>query len=338
MKFICHNCGFSAEIPKAIGACTMCGSTNTDAETVTEEIKPEPVTSPAPEKEEATTPAPTPTPSEDLRIKTASLSEEFFTKKPYQEEQEIADLLKEIGAEEQRQPKKPFPVKTLLGTIGAVVVVGGIARAVIFTPTVHPPARPPAISESGAESSPADEVKQEPAPAPETKPESGSVGNSAEASPAPAPEVKPEPAPAPEAKPEPGSVENSAGASPTPAPESKPVPAPTPTPKQKPTPPAKPAPQPKAKTAPQPAGGAFDKLVAEGNQAIAEQRFNDAIHSYKDALKLNPRAGKVHKYLGIAYASMGNAAKACEHYKKYLAMVPDAPDRAQVEQLTADCP
>ncbi|HNT27341.1 MAG TPA: tetratricopeptide repeat protein [bacterium] len=86
-----------------------------------------------------------------------------------------------------------------------------------------------------------------------------------------------------------------------------------------------------------PGNGEFNAFVAEGNRAIGEQRFSDAIHAYKDALKIKPRAGKVYKFLGIAYASTGNAAGACENYRKYISLVPDAPDRAQVEDLIAAC-
>jgi len=105
---------------------------------------------------------------------------------------------------------------------------------------------------------------------------------------------------------------------------------PEPAPKPKPVPPA---PKPKKDV-----DAAFNALLAEGNKAISEQRFSEAIHIYKDALKLRPRASKVYKFLGIAYASQNNPAKACEYYRKYIELAPDADDRAQVEQLISSCP
>ncbi|HNT26621.1 MAG TPA: hypothetical protein PKH10_00455, partial [bacterium] len=43
---------------------------------------------------------------ENSRAQVINLSEEFFSKKPYQEEHEIAELLKELGAEDSHPVKK----------------------------------------------------------------------------------------------------------------------------------------------------------------------------------------------------------------------------------------
>lgn len=360
MKFVCHNCGFSAEVPKAIATCPMCGSTNTGQEEDSEESA-----KTSPPVSFGTTPVSTGsvsrTPSEDIRNRNAALSEEFFSKKPYQEEQEIAELLQELGAEEQQKAKKrPFPFLPVVGgsIVAAVLMVLlyslwwsqepqsseneakellGLQEGGKKEPEPGPKdvSTPVVVSGVGSDPAPAPGAKSEPAATPTSD---------AKPAPAPAPapvpvsEVKPEPAPTPapvpEAKQEPKSApasEEKSVATPVAQPEPKTI-------GEKSSRPFSISPKSKPKPAAQVKEGLFDKLVAEGNAAVAAQRFNDAIHAYKDALKLNPNAGKIHKFLGIAYASIGNAAKACEHYRRYLAMVPDAADRAQVEQLTADCP
>jgi len=316
----------------------MCGSTNTGQEEGVEESVGEPV-SVSPDTPPARDVLVSPRSCEDIRTRNASLSEEFFSKKPYQEEQEIAELLQELGLEERKVAKRAFPFFPILGGLVIIAVLGIVVYYGVLDLGKPPQAgeetkQVPVVragqkeAESVSGDAQVSDVKTEPVSAPvlEVKPESV---------PASAPEVKPEPAPvpAPEPKPEPSiataSDTGSESTSPR-EPEAKPAPKAVEKPLSKPTPKMKPS-------APV-TGGVFDKLVAEGNAAIAARRFNDAIHAYKDALKLNPRAGKIHKFLGIAYASMGNAAKACEHYRRYLIMTPDAPDRAQVEQLIADCP
>ncbi len=317
MKFNCNNCGFSAEIPKQIELCPMCGSSNTGC---SEEEDPAPVV----EKEAApsgggSVPASAeqrpavPKMDDASRARAISLSEEFFNKKPYQEEHEIAELLKELGAEEPKKGSGKLSPPLIIGGV-AVVIVLGLAAYLLFSPSDEKRTdEPQAVEEVAATAQDTEEPAvsdTEPVPAPAPEPEK----------PAPAPVPEPEkPAPAP--VPAPVKVE-----------PPKPAPQPAPEP---PKPASKPAPKPVKKAAG--GGAAFDNFVAEGNKAIGEQRFSDAIHSYKAALKLNPRAGKIYKFLGIAYASIGNAAQACQNYRKYIELTPAAPDKAQVEELLSSC-
>lgn len=338
MKFNCNNCGFSAEIPKQIELCPMCGSSNTGC---SEEEDPAPVI----EKELAPSggggPAPVPAgqrpvaPKMDdaARARAVSLSEEFFNKKPYQEEHEIAELLKELGAEEPKKGSGKLSPSFIIGGVAAIIVLGLAAYLLLSSSGEKRTDEPQAVEEVAATTQDTEEPAvsdTEPAPAPAPEPE--------KPAPAPAPEPeKPAPAPEPE-KPAPAPV-------PVPEPpKPAPVPAPVKVESPKPAPqPAPEAPRPVPKPAPKPVkkaaggGAAFDNFVAEGNKAIGEQRFSDAIHSYKAALKLNPRAGKLYKFLGIAYASMGNAAQACQNYRKYIELTPAAPDKAQVEELLSSC-
>ncbi|HOW51456.1 MAG TPA: hypothetical protein PLV42_05345 [bacterium] len=276
--------------------------------------------------------------SDEARARAITLSEEFFNKKPYQEEHEIAELLKELGAEEPKKSSAKLSLPLLIAGVTAIVVLLGVLGYFFFAPSSENENKPKEASLAVA-TTPDTEAEQpspnpepdQPAPEPPPEPE--------KPAPAPAPEA-PTPAPAPTPTPEPPK--------PVPAPAPTPAPAPVTVDSPKPAPqlapePMKPAPQPKAKPNPKPVkkaaagGAAFDNFVAEGNKAIGEQRFSDAIHSYKAALKLNPRAGKLYKFLGIAYASMGNAAQACQNYRKYVELAPAAPDKAQVEELLSSC-
>ena len=70
---------------------------------------------------------------------------------------------------------------------------------------------------------------------------------------------------------------------------------------------------------------------------MGQKRFSDAIHAYKEALRVKPRARKTYKFLGIAYASLGNSRKACQNYKKYVKYMPKAKDAEQVRALIKSC-
>lgn|GEM_PF-765075 len=342
MKFSCNNCGFSAEIPKQITMCPMCGSSNTsyteeeDAGVADGKNAESPSTGTVTAANSRPSSVSSPKLDDATRAHAATLSEEFFNKKPYQEEHEIAELLKELGAEEPKKNASKLSLPIVIGGATVVVVLLGVLAYFFFAPSSENENKPEEASLAVAKT-PDTEAEQpspnpepdQPAPEPTPEPEKPAPAPAPEApTPAPAPTPEPpKPVPAPAPTPAPVKIE-------TP----KPAPAPAPEP---PKPVVQPKPEPKPKPAPKsrPAGGgaAFDNFVTEGNKAIGEQRFSDAIHSYKAALKLNPRAGKLYKFLGIAYASMGNAAQACQNYRKYVELVPAAPDKAQVEELLSSC-
>ena len=41
MKFVCNNCGFTADIPEQMKACPMCGSSNVSSEAETSKMQPD---------------------------------------------------------------------------------------------------------------------------------------------------------------------------------------------------------------------------------------------------------------------------------------------------------
>jgi len=83
--------------------------------------------------------------------------------------------------------------------------------------------------------------------------------------------------------------------------------------------------------------GTFDSYVKAGHKALADKKYTDALHEYKNASRINPTNGPVYKFLGIAYAYLQNQKQACVNYKKYIQYSPDAPDRAQVEAFLKAC-
>lgn len=83
--------------------------------------------------------------------------------------------------------------------------------------------------------------------------------------------------------------------------------------------------------------GSFDSYVKAGHKALADKKYTDALHEYKNASRINPTNGPVYKFLGIAYAYLQNQKQACVNYKKYIQYSPDAPDRAQVEAFLKAC-
>lgn len=68
----------------------------------------------------------------------------------------------------------------------------------------------------------------------------------------------------------------------------------------------------------------------EGSAAFKAGRFAKALESFEKAYKLDPSPILLYN-LARAYEEMGNAEKAIENFELYLARVPDAPDRAEVE-------
>jgi len=68
------------------------------------------------------------------------------------------------------------------------------------------------------------------------------------------------------------------------------------------------------------------KALQAGDVALAEQKFRQAIEE-------NPRDGEAQKGLGLALARQGKNAEAVTHLRKYLELVPDAPDKSDQEAL-----
>lgn len=75
-----------------------------------------------------------------------------------------------------------------------------------------------------------------------------------------------------------------------------------------------------------------DSLFQKGVALTREGRYTEAERMYALALKANPRSAEAHFNMGILYEDhLGNARKAAEHYRQYLALNPDANDADVVQ-------
>jgi len=81
----------------------------------------------------------------------------------------------------------------------------------------------------------------------------------------------------------------------------------------------------------------YKNFVNKGNSFLKDGNVDSAIKLYSKAIRINKRAAKAYRGLGISYASQGNYKKACINYRKYIKYLPEAKDRKQVEKLLEDC-
>jgi tetratricopeptide (TPR) repeat protein len=66
-------------------------------------------------------------------------------------------------------------------------------------------------------------------------------------------------------------------------------------------------------------------------------KFDKAVEEYRKALKINPDFPNGHRNLGIVLAyDLHNKAEGIKEFKKYLELVPDAPDAATIRQTIDD--
>ncbi|HJL15810.1 MAG TPA: tetratricopeptide repeat protein, partial [Sandaracinaceae bacterium LLY-WYZ-13_1] len=81
--------------------------------------------------------------------------------------------------------------------------------------------------------------------------------------------------------------------------------------------------------------GAPDDLLSEGRRHLLRGDLAGAIARFEAAARAAPRDARVHKQLGRAYMRAGRVARGIAAYRRYLALAPDAPDRAIVERIIA---
>ena len=93
-----------------------------------------------------------------------------------------------------------------------------------------------------------------------------------------------------------------------------------------------------------------DELLFQGKKAYlaglaAEEKKNEkekskqykaAMEFFREALKTYPRKGDVHRNLAIVLAKTGKQEQAVKEYEFYLAKVPDASDRKEVQKIVDD--
>lgn len=80
-------------------------------------------------------------------------------------------------------------------------------------------------------------------------------------------------------------------------------------------------------------GPSAGDLYQRGKQAIKSGDHAKAIRIFNKCVKKDRSFGLCYRALGIAYAHSGNGDKAADNYAKYLKVMPNAPDAAQVKQL-----
>ncbi len=360
MKFTCNNCGFSAEVPDVMKVCPMCASDNVS---LGEEKK-------SPEKQRETkdtdqisaqtqqdVPEQQKKSTEDGNVqqenkkkaeKKITLNDEFFDEKPNKDQEEIANIIKELYPEsesEKKEFKLPPNFGIISGVAGAVIL---IVVVLIFVFTGKAPEKD--LPEKDISEKMADIVEPEEKVQPVEEPlekltETVKTDDSEKAeemeeiekdTEVAVKERKPEAPRERKVSKQRAPARQKAVKKPAPVkrlpPEKKPAAAPPP-----PAETTSPAPPPKPKPKPSTAE-LFNKHLQAGHTAISERRFKEALNEYVRASKISPSNASVYKFLGITYAHLQNQKEACTNYKRYIQLAPNAKDRAQVEELIKACP
>jgi hypothetical protein len=108
-----------------------------------------------------------------------------------------------------------------------------------------------------------------------------------------------------------------------------PTDTPTPVPPTDTPAPAPPAPTPAP--APIPVASAAEEHFDKGFDYFQQEKWDEAIAEFQEAIRLDPEFGEAYEGLGYSYVNKGEFEKAIEALEKYLQLEPDASDRAQVE-------
>ena len=86
---------------------------------------------------------------------------------------------------------------------------------------------------------------------------------------------------------------------------------------------------------PPPAASPGELALEEGSRRMIAGDLPGALESFSRAARLMPRSAQAQKQLGRAYMRSGDIARGAEAYRRYLALAPNAPDRAIVERIIA---
>lgn len=83
-----------------------------------------------------------------------------------------------------------------------------------------------------------------------------------------------------------------------------------------------------------------DVQFRQGKTMTLNGDLSNAEKALKGCLKLQPDHANCHRGLGVVYAQLGDTARACAYYKKYLELLPNASDAESVRQAIRDgaCP
>ena len=331
MKFICNNCGFSAEIPEKRSNCPMCASNNVtvlDESAVDEKKEGQSKESEVGETAEETISVLKNAPrekKENVRSEKITLTDNFFDQKPNKEEQEIADVLKELYSDEEKKAGGvKLPDWRILAGVGATVVIlfvvvmfsmfskdelEDVAEDVIENEEDVEEVKETAeiVKEPQEEKDSEDIEEEEEVVQQDPEEEEEEVEEVEE--PEKIAEVKKKALAAVKKRKEKAKKRMVAR-------------------KQKKSKPRRTTNNTKK----------FNELIQFGHVALGQKKYTDALHEYKNAMRLKPRNGKIYKFIGIAYAYLQNQTQACKNYRKYIRLTPNAKDKNQVQAFLKACP
>jgi len=74
------------------------------------------------------------------------------------------------------------------------------------------------------------------------------------------------------------------------------------------------------------------RLFQAGNRSFQQGNLDDALRSYRDALKADPEHADVYKQIGQIYMQREEAGRALRSFKIYLQLKPNSSDRQEVEK------
>ncbi len=262
---------------------------------------------------------------ENVRQEKITLTDNFFDQKPNKEEQEIADVIKELYPDEdKRNGGFKLPDWKILAGIGAAVVIV-IIVAVISISSGDSDNEFAEIEDAEEQAEPEEKEKALAKVEDEKEPEEEAV-----------PEEEEEAVAAEEEEEEKAPVEEKPAKK---IAEVKKEKAPVVKKKRKPAP--KKRKIAKKKALPKKnvdVNKKYNDFVQLGHAALGQKKYTDALHEYKNAMRLKPRSGKIYKFIGIAYAYLQNQNQACKNYRKYIQLTPNASDKAQVQAFLEACP
>lgn len=75
-------------------------------------------------------------------------------------------------------------------------------------------------------------------------------------------------------------------------------------------------------------------LLQEANEAFDDGIYDLALEGFKEAYEIYPHEG-FHGRIGAAYQAMGEHERAIERFELFLRVLPDAPNRAEIEEMLA---
>ncbi|HNW81813.1 MAG TPA: hypothetical protein PKG52_02880 [bacterium] len=341
MKFVCNNCGFSAEVPDRRSNCPMCASSNVSIAALTEnpliqakQVDDQPEKEDGPAEETVKPVVGTKTGSENKselpRKEKITLSDDFFDSKPNKEEQEIANILKELYPETGESKNKMVLPGIKVISIGIAVVII-LAAGAFFAFSAGPEKNDTAVKEEKSVEKTEEIVKVE-------EPVEEKVEEKIEEKPVEKVKVEEKIEEKAEIEKEEAVAEKEVQPVKK-AEQIKPVEQKKPeVVKQVRKAPEAPKKVPVKQAVPKVNTETFNNFVQAGHKALAEKRYTDALHEYKNASSVNPSNGPIYKFLGIAYAYLQNQEQACVNYRKYIQLSPNAPDKAQVEAFIKACP